>query len=431
MTTNKNIPSSPTFTEHEVRRGLRWSITASAIGVMFFQLLTPTGLLAVGIMLAQGVTKFQIGILAATLPLARFAEITASYAMQRTGRRRELFTWTHLVSRLLWVPLVLTYYLPQAAAAWRVPVLFVILLASSLLAWTGSNAWLSWMGDLIPTHRRGRYFGIRQVIMRGVAIVAGLAIGFFLRETPPYEHLVLVVCVLVGFGIADILIFRYLVPHPALAPTRRGGQLRELISTALGDRRYRRLVAFIAAWYFSSGLMMPYLWVFIKGEDYLNLGYRFGYVNLAISGACLMGMSYFWSRRGDRWRARPALALSAVIGAVSPFLYSFATRTFTLPIVVAWAVGSVAWAGILVLSFQYSISLAPAKERSIYLAFHSAVTGLITAAAFLSADAIVWALQWVTLPWGLCDLQALFWLSGLGRALTLIAVARLDDTPRS
>ena len=425
------LETPPEFTEGQVNRGLRWSIAASAFGVMHYRLLSPTSLLAVGIMLTLGVTKFQIGVLAATMPLARFAEIVASYQLQRTGRRREIFTWTHIASRLLWVPFVLTFFIRGEFIAWRIPTIFFILLASSLLLWTGSNAWLSWMGDLVPRNRRARYFGIRQIWEKGFEIAAGLCVGYYLLQDPPYEDLILVVCLLVGFGIIDILIFRYLVPHPRLAPTRQRGQLKGLFTKAMHDRTYRKLIVFIGSWMFASGLMTPYMFMFVRGKAYLGMSYRDGYWVVAISGACLMGMSYFWGRVGDRWRPRRALALCVVIGLFSPFGYVFATPAYTLPVYVSWAIGSTAWAGIMVLSFQYAISMAPAKERSIYLAFQSAALGLVTAAAFLSADGIVWLLQWVSIPAGLCDLQLLFCLAGVGRALSLIPLSRMEDTHRS
>ena len=419
------------FTDGQVRRGLWASIAASSLGVMHYRLLWPTGLLSVGILLTLGVTKFQIAVLTATLPLSRCAEIIASYAMQRTGRRRELFTWTHIVSRLLWVALVLTWYVRAEYLPWRLPILFAILLASSLLAWTGANAWLSWMGDLIPTHARARYFGFRQIFEKGFEIVGGLCVGWYLGTRPPYGQYIIVVCVLVTFGVLDILVFRFLVPHPVLAPTRRRGQLKDLITIPLRDRKYRKLVLFLATWTFAAGLLQAYIWVFIKGEAYLNLSYLFGYTNLAIAGVCLMGMSYFWGRVGDRWQPRRALTVCVLMGVTPPFYYAFATPTFVLPIYLAWAIGSMAWAGIMVFSYQYAISMAPAAERSVYLAFQSAVLGLVGAAAFLAAGGIVWLLQWVTLPWGLCDLQVLFCLTGVGRLLSLIWVSRMDNMHRS
>lgn len=422
------------FTDREVRRGLWASIAATSLGAMHYRLLWPTGLLAVGLMLSLGVSKYQVAVLTATMPLSRFAEIISSYATQRTGRRRELFTWAHILSRLLWVPLALTYFISGEYLPWRVPALFVILLASSLLAWTAANAWLSWMGDLLPSGIRGRYFGVRQVCEKTFEIVGGLCVGWYLSmgETTTHTQYVIVVCVLVTFGILDILVFRFWVPHPVLEPTRKRGQLRQLIAVPLRDRRYKRLVLFLAGWTFASGLLQPYIWVFIKGEEYLGLSYMMGYVILAVSGVCLGGTSYFWGHFGDRWNPRKALALCVAIGFTPPFYYLFATPQNTLPIYLAWAVGSIAWSGILVYTFQYGISMAPARERSMYLAFQSAVLGLVQGAAFLSAGGILKLMAWTDLRLGgYSDLQILFCLAGLGRLLSFIPLIRMEGSHRS
>ena len=66
MSDPNDIPTTDNgFTDGQVRRGLWASIAASSLGVMHYRLLWPTGLLSVGILLALGVTKFQIAVLTA------------------------------------------------------------------------------------------------------------------------------------------------------------------------------------------------------------------------------------------------------------------------------------------------------------------------------------------------------------------------------
>ena len=332
----------------------------------------------------------------------------------------------------LWIAIVLTHYVRGGYLAWRVPILFVVLLFSSLLTWMGANAWLSWMGDLIPSNIRGRYFGVRQIFEILVEMTGALCVGWYLTNGPvTHTQYVLVVCILVGFGIVDILIFRLWVPHPVLRPTRMRGELRDLIRPALRDQRYRRLVAFLAVWMFSSGLMQPYMWVFIKGEEYLGASYWIGGTIWAVSCAARGASSYFWGHLGDHWSPRRVLKLCVLISVASPFHYLLATRQTLWPVYLGYVVGSVSWAGIFVFMFQYGISMAPSKERSVYLAFQGVVLGLVGTAAYLSAGGIVWLLQWVALPEGLCDLQLLFCLAGVGRLVSLVPLSRMENTRRS
>ena len=427
------------FTDGQVRRGLRVSFLATALGSVYYQLLQPASWLVVMLLTFLGASKVSIGILAATMPLARFCEVLAAWSMQRTGRRRELFTWAHIVSRLLWIPLVLTCLLSVDHAAWRTPLLFVILLVSGLLTWLGSNAWLSWMGDLIPPNIRGRYFGTRQVFETGTRILATFAVAKYLAYVgePGAAHYITIVCALVTFGVLDILVFRFWVPHPVLRPTRERMPLTTLlrfVSTPLRDRRYRRFVVFIATWMFASGLMGPYIWVFVNGRDYLGLSAMFNFEVQLVSGFFYMLASFVWGHMGDRWPVRRLLALCVLISVTPPFDYLFATREATWPIYLAWTMGTVAWAGIFVYSFQYGISLAPARERSMVLAFQSAVLGLVGALAYLAAAGLVKLLEGMepVRVWGYAwtDLQLIFCLAGVGRLLSLIPLSRMEAAPR-
>ena len=422
------------FTDKQVRNGLGVSILASSLGVLHYGLLVPGGLLATGFLLWMGVSKFLVAALAVTLPLSRFAEILGSWVVQRTGRRRQLFFWAHVASRLLWVPIVL---IPSAIGAEhdvaRLAALFALLFSSSLLASAGANAWLSWMGDLIPGDVRGRYFGTRQIFEVSAMLLGGLAVGWFMGGAPDYARYLVVFPALVAFGIADILLFRW-VPHPEAPPRPDGASVRELLFRPLRDPQYRRLIFFLVTWMIASEMFGPFMWIFVSSPEYLNLSYLTGFAIMAVSGVCRVGTSYFWGYVADRWSPKKVLTLCVIISLTPPFYYLFATRDFTLPLYLAWGVGSLAWSGIGVLTFQYTISMAPARERSMYLACHSAIMGLVSAAGYLAAVGIVWLLRDVHLhvgPWVWCDLQILFCLTGLGRIVSLYPLSRMTDTQRS
>jgi hypothetical protein len=51
--------------------------------------------------------------------------------------------------------------------------------AGNALTQAGGAAWLSWMSDLIPIERRGRYFGIRNAVIGVIGMAAGFAAPFF------------------------------------------------------------------------------------------------------------------------------------------------------------------------------------------------------------------------------------------------------------
>jgi len=97
-------------------------------------------------------------------------------------------------------------------------------------------------------------------------------------------------------------------------------------------------------------------------------------------------------------------------------------------------VGSVAWAGIFIYTFQYGISMAPTKERSMYLAFQSAALGLVMAGSYFISGGVVKLMEGMEPihvgPYVWKDLQLLFCLAGLGRLLSLTALIRMPGASR-
>ena len=127
----------------KIMRGLWLSVLAGAFGGAFYQL--TIGVIFVGFALALGASNRQIGFLTSTMALGSLAQLFGSYLIQRTGRRRRLFVTTFLISRSLWVLIILVpLVIPEELANWRIPMVFAILLASNVLHALGANAWMSW-----------------------------------------------------------------------------------------------------------------------------------------------------------------------------------------------------------------------------------------------------------------------------------------------
>ena len=426
------------LTRTKIMHGLWLSVGAGALGSAFFQL--TIGVIFVGFALALGASNLQIGFLTSTMALGSMAQLFASYLIQRTGRRRLLFMTSFLISRLLWVPIILTPFLiPQAHARWRIPAVLTILVVSNLLHALGSNAWLSWMGDLIPGDIRGRFFGTRQAVTTATGMATGLLAAKYMDwweqsvANGSREHFLGFATLFgaaVGLGILDILIFRF-IPHPRVHRDLERSGFRQLLGRVYRNRNFRRLVLLFAWWNLATGIAIPFFNVYFR-ED-LRLAYTtitwFG----VISGVVYIGMSYLWGRVVHLVGSKFILAVSFLLAALGPMMYIFTTPERVWPVLLAFVIGSMGWAAVFMLSMNLSIALSPREERSVYLACFAAVTGTVTACAYaLGGQVAEWLrpISFSLFGFRVAHLQVLFVLTGMLRLSCLLPLLFIVDVER-
>ena len=422
----------------KIMRALWLSIGAGAFGSAFFQL--TIGVIFVGFALALGASNLQIGFLTSTLPLGGLAQLFASYLIQRTGRRRLLFMASYLISRSLWLLVILVPLLiPEEHADHRIPAVFAILLVSNLLHALGSNAWLSWMGDLIPGDIRARFFGTRQAITTATGMATGLLAGKYMDwwETGVVkgsrEHFLGFATLFgaaVALGVLDILIYRF-IPHPRVHRDADPPVFRETLGKVLKNRNFRRLVLLFAWWYVATGIAIPFFNVYFR-ED-LHLKYTtITWFGIA-SGVVFIGMSYLWGRVVHLVGSKSILGVSFLLAGLGPMMYIFTTPERIWPVLLAFVIGSMGWAATFMLSMNLTIALSPRVERPVYLAWFFAVTGTVTACSYALGGQIA---EWLTpvsfslFGFRVAHLQVLFVLTGILRASCVIPLLGIVDVER-
>ena len=163
-----------------------------------------------------------------------------------------------IVHRSLWlVPAFLPLLWPAGESHWVV-VLIVALGLSDLLGNVSNAPWLSWMADLLPAERAGRFWGGRQRFMSGSVFVAAISYGWIL-DTASHRSagllgFTVVFALAAVFGVGDILVHLGVVepPHSRSAP---GISLGRRLLTPWRDRDFRRLTLAMGAW--TAALALP------------------------------------------------------------------------------------------------------------------------------------------------------------------------------
>lgn len=148
----------------------------------------------------------------------------------------------NLLARLLFLPAVLAAFLPEGL---RVPGLLLFAGLSQLLAAPVGVLWLSWMADLVPEERRGRYFGLRNALLGLVGTLGNLLGGLVADRLPPPSGYQVVLLLGVAAGLLSVLLLR----QQAEPKEPRPSPMREVMAGAWRARPYRRYLGLVALWY--------------------------------------------------------------------------------------------------------------------------------------------------------------------------------------
>ncbi len=419
-------PAARSLSTSDINRGLRISIVEGAFAMLYTTL--GGGMFLTGLALWLGANSFQIALLSAIPALVTGFGFLSGFLVRRSGSKKRLVIWTAGIGRSVFAVLVPFLLL-------RVHVSLVLLLAtvavSSIIMTIAGTTWTSWISDLVPEERRGRFFGLRNAIhgIIGVATAYGAGRGMdWLKASglePVGYGLAFGLAVLFGF-VSTVLLFKQpeveLEPRPALS-------LRETFLGPLKEPQFSRLMLFLAVWFVTGTLASPFYLVHMMK----NLHFSFAAIGIysIIGGVAGMAFQLFWGRVIDRFGSRPVTVFNFALVGIMPLLWLFATPSFRLPIWGDALMNGVVWTGGSLGLWNLLLDLAdnPARKES-YFAIYSAVTGLCAFTASMLSGIIAQALHGfhVTIAGHtFINYHVMFLAAGLFRFVTLPLLARVHE----
>ena len=391
-------PAAAPLSEPQLTRAMRLNIAAGAVGMMWAAV--AYGMPLPLFMEAIGASGKQLGAIGALRQLAMLGQIPAAFLVERMARRKPFWVVVVMLHRAMWaIPAVLPLLLPGRRDLYPVIVITALAL-SDFLANLGSGPWMSWMADLLPPERSGRFWGVRQRILSATLIIAATAFGKLLDHFPASAGLtgfcvVFALCALGGMG--DIVIHCWvheppLVPHPGTEP------MWERIVAPLRHPAFRRLTLALGAW--SCAISMPGIANGLPGFFnvlYLkeSFGATYSQASLLLIASAIGGVSFLsWvgqliDHKGARW----TIVRLIVIGSTATLAWFFVTPgrlEFWLPLfgqqsipqaVVLMSAASVViggcYAGVLLCQYRLSAMYTPAEGRTVPMAVHWSAVGLM------------------------------------------------------
>jgi hypothetical protein len=319
-----------------------------------------------------GASPILVGVLWGLPYFGQVLQIPALWVTSRLGRKRACVL-TNAIARQVMLPVAILPFVDVSLDAKRSLVAGAFAI-SSFLSILGNNAWLAWMGDLVPGPVRGAYFGRRAALCAVVATVAALAVGVALDLGRLHAHLGLVLAaILVVRSVAGawttVLMLRQHDPDGEAPPPC----LRD-VARPIAERAYRRLLAYRGAWGVATGLGASLSALYVLRT--LGLGFFGVAVYSALVAALRVVTTPLWGRTLDRAGARPVLVMCSFGAAVSSFAWVLATHGSVWLIGVDAVVSGLLLSGQELAVFTLPLAAAPSRSRPIYAATSVMVGGV-------------------------------------------------------
>jgi hypothetical protein len=363
-------------------------------------------------------SPFWIGVLGALPFIAQLVQLPAASLTSWLGHKRAAVVAV-AASRQVYLPLVLLPFLGLGLEAQQ-RILITVAAASGLLGVVGNNAWVMWMGELVPVPIRGRYFGKRSAlcILGGTLASLGAGAGLDFGKSDGRAGLAFAALALAGCiagAATTVLMARQHDPAPGASRVSPGlaNALRPL-----RDPAARRVIAFQISWNLAIGIAATFFSVHMLRN--LHMGFTLIALYNAGVAAVRMLSAPAWGRAIDRVGTRPVLSVCCFGMALVPLLWLLPTPDRLWPLAIDCVVSGVLWCGQGLAAFQLPLQVAPREGRPFYLATFATVGGIAFALASAAGGELIQHLpaHWSWHGYAFFGLHALFLLSAAGRLLS-------------
>jgi MFS family permease len=299
-------------------------------------------------------------------------------------------------------------YLLIPAAAGR-PVFFVLTLCLSLgavrfPAWTlavfffgmtlfwltdalATVAWFDIVGQVFPGNRRGRLFGLAQVLSGLMTVGVGFGINIVLGSTgPPFPHNYAILFLAAGALLACSWFSMATIKETSAAVKTGDALPQTTFLRRLGriwqrDRNFRLFIA-VRLLAGLSDLAIPFYVIFAADRLGLGQGVVGSFTSAQVVGRMAGGviLGALHERRGGRWAIQAGMAAGVLAPLWALLLplwlpagHPYVAYGYSLVFAALGMLQSTFIQGF----FNYLLDMAPADERATYIALSNTISGVV------------------------------------------------------
>jgi MFS family permease len=366
-------------------------------------------------------TTPQVGLLA-TLPafIGAIFQAVAVFCMPFFKTRRQPIVVSAVINALVWLPIALLPFVLGPGST-TVSVLIVLVTIYHVAGNFGAPLWNSLIGDLVPAHSRGRYFGGRNRLIGLATFLAVLIAGHILDLSRTWGDEALGFLVVFSVAAVARLLSAWWLSHyddPPLAVRKEEMFSFYQFIRRLPRSNFARFVLFFATINFAVAFAGPYFALYMLRD--LKLSYfEFTLVGATMTVTQFLTMQH-WGRLSDRFGTKKILNICGIAVAVSPVLWLFSAELWWILVTQIYA--GFVWAGFNLASTNFMFDAVTPPKRARCAAYQALVNGAFVVAGSLlggvTADALTALGRFtligveVTQP-----LLVLFFISGILRVI--------------
>jgi MFS family permease len=373
------------LTEDEIRIGCAGSIKE---GILYQTVFTLIGLtFLIDLALKLGASNLVIGLIPAIGGLTQVLLLLSVYLVEKTRNRRKVTFYAQILSRanLLALALIPFFFGDSRGLV----VLIVALFFHDSFAAIARGGWNSWLSDLVPAEKMGWFYSKRIYLMTLVGTAVALAAGYYVdqwtRFYPDHALYAYSILFLLAFycAVHQIRVIRS-IPEPRMASPLTRFRFSQFVIEPFRDSNYRKVLAFIAAWYFAYFMAFPFFVVYMIRRLDLSL---FTIIVFQTVGQILyLAFLETAGKFSDRFGNKPILRFCVPLFALALLAWTFTTfpekHFLTLPLLgFIYVCIGVSTAGVGLNGWNMGIRLAPKDKITSYLGAHSLVNSIASGVA--------------------------------------------------
>ncbi|HVO38706.1 MAG TPA: MFS transporter [Spirochaetia bacterium] len=379
------------LTPARIRRAMNLNIILGSSGILWLTIIAPGTIMNVFFKNQLGASAGDLGLLVASTQLATVLNLVSVLIVGRLPRLKPFWIAVSSAHRVLgFVPAVIALLVARGGSkVIGAQAVLVAIALSYMFANLGVSGWWRWMSELVPEETRATFFGRRSAVLN-TATMAGLLAAVVLLDLFKNSNVFWayfgIFSVAAAAGLLEILLYIF-IPEP-VPPQPRPRPRAADFTAPLRDRNFVGFSLSIAIWLFSVNILGPFVAPYITADDGIGAPITWLGIMMVITQLSYIATAMFWGMLMDRLGRKPVVLLGSVypLSWIIYLVLGPGNYVYILP-VTALVQGIFSFA-ILDGSGQLMLTLTPEANRTAYVAWYAAITGVLSAAGSLSGGAL-------------------------------------------
>lgn len=353
-----------------------------------------------------------IGLLA-SLPelVGSFFQLFESWLLKIVKSRKKIMVTAAFFQAILWLPILLMPYIANG----NTHILLILITLQSAIGALVVPVWNSILGELVPAHQRGEFFGKRNRYVGLVTFIATFIAGLILSYFQP-RNVFLGFSILFGMAIIFRFISAYLksrIYEPEFKIDEKNEFSLFDFTREMTHSNYGMFVLFVTFFKFAAHIASPFFAVYMLQD--LKFSYLLFMTLTALEVVSSFIFLGLWGHSIDKIGSRRVMAISALLIPLIPIFWVFSIEIWWLVIVQLFS-GAV-WAGFNLAASSFVFDAVRPENRIRCIAYYNfyVAIGLLAGASLGS-----YLIHHLRDALYLSAIPAVFVISGIMRAVMAV-----------